>query len=213
MDGASSVEKIRVNHPVLSFRPVRFAKQYDLELIQQKEAGDGSGGPSQGETYRFRIGVDSGGAPAVNVLNADGSLGAGLTGASRPDAPQTQVFTLYENTLTGTDTAVQGTYQYTLKLQAVLSVTTDSTGNISYQLQLPDGSEVDASGNEKGGIHENTKPYASTRKAVIQAVPDDTGRYEVMEKSAWIQTDSGYDIINEPVPSGRSAETGGDANG
>lgn len=213
LDGASSVEKIRVNHPVLSFRPVRFAKQYDLELIQQKEAGDGSGGPSQEETYRFRIGVDSGGAPAVNVLNADGSLGAGLTGASRPDAPQTQVFTLYENTLTGTDTAVQGTYQYTLKLQAVLSVTTDSTGNISYQLQLPDGSEVDASGNEKGGIHENTKPYAPTRKAVIQAVPDDTGRYEVMEKSAWIQTDSGYDIINEPVPSGRSAETGGDANG
>ena len=108
---------------------------------------------------------------------------------------------------------MQGTYQYTLKLQAVLSVTTDSTGNISYQLQLPDGSEVDASGNEKGGIHENTKPYAPTRKAVIQAVPDDAGRYEVMEKSAWIQTDSGYDIINEPVPSGRSAETGGDANG
>ena len=26
LDGASSVEKIRVNHPVLSFRPVRFAK-------------------------------------------------------------------------------------------------------------------------------------------------------------------------------------------
>lgn len=213
-DGTGSTEKIRVNHPVLAFQPVRFAKQYDLELTQQKAAGDvSSGSVPQEETYRFRIGVDSDGKTAVNVLNEDGSVGAGLNGAPKPDAPQTQVFSLYENTLTGTDTAVQGTYRYTLKLQALLYITTDSTGNISYQMQLPDGREVDASGNEKDGIHENTQAYAPTLKAVLQAVPDDAGRYDVLERSTWIKTGDGYDIINEPVPSSRSAEAGGDENG